>query len=353
MNRRKVKKPRRTAVKRTPDAAEKRERKLDQIGDPLRVLERYIDFAALADQVDELEPRPSGDRGGRPPYPTEVMIRILTLKHLYNLSDESMEFQLLDRLSFQRFCGLQGSATIPDRTTIWNFEQRLVRAEAGDAIFEAVQRELVRHGYIARCGQIVDATLIQAPRQHPSSEEREILQQEATPAHWNRHQRRQHDPDARWTKKHGCSYFGYKLSANVDVRHKLIRGCVISDAAEHDVRHLPALLDSANTSADVYADRGYAGRNQEQALQAQGYRPQIQRKASPGKKLDARQRKRNRRIARTRARGEHVFAVLAQCYGIGVRCIGLARAKLQLMFASAVYNMRRLASLREAGVPPF
>ena len=34
---------------------------------------------------------------------------------------------------------------------------------------------------------------------------------------------RQKDKDARWTKKHGRSLFGYKNHVNADARHKLIR----------------------------------------------------------------------------------------------------------------------------------
>jgi len=94
------------------------------------VLERHIDFTAIAEEVDDAAPRPSQARGGRPPYPTEVMVRILALKHLYNLADEALEYQLLDRLSFQRFCGLTDTANIPDRTTVWQFEQRLREAGA-------------------------------------------------------------------------------------------------------------------------------------------------------------------------------------------------------------------------------
>ncbi|MBK1736101.1 hypothetical protein CKO15_12640 [Halorhodospira abdelmalekii] len=119
------------------------------------------------------------------------------------------------------------------------------------------------------------------------------------------------------------------------------------------VCHLESVLHSCNTSADVYADKDYAGRRIEQQLREQGYRPRIQRKAAPKKPLGARQGRRNRRIARTRARVEHIFAALPQCYDIGVRCIGRARALLQLTFAAAAYNMRRLAFLRETGVTPF
>ncbi len=51
------------------------------------------------------------------------MVRVLVVKRLHGLSDEQTEFQLLDRRSFQRFCGLEHSMNIPDRTTIWNFAQ--------------------------------------------------------------------------------------------------------------------------------------------------------------------------------------------------------------------------------------
>ena len=54
-------------------------------------MEAHIDFAALAAEVDRVAPRPVSPQGGRPPFPTEIMVRILVLKRLYNLSDEQME----------------------------------------------------------------------------------------------------------------------------------------------------------------------------------------------------------------------------------------------------------------------
>ncbi|PHV11468.1 transposase, partial [Chitinimonas sp. BJB300] len=103
-------------------ASEEREAKLDQLGDALKVLGTHVDFAALAADIDRAAPRPSRARGGRPPFPTELMVRVLLVQQLFNLSDEQMEFQLLDRLSFQRFVGLRSSSQIPDRTTIWTFK---------------------------------------------------------------------------------------------------------------------------------------------------------------------------------------------------------------------------------------
>lgn len=75
-------------------------------GDPLTEIESHINFAALAAEMDRTAPRPVSAQGGRPPFPTETTVRILVLKRLYNLSDEQMEYQLLDRMSYQRFCGL-------------------------------------------------------------------------------------------------------------------------------------------------------------------------------------------------------------------------------------------------------
>lgn len=94
-------------IKESLFAAEERETKLNKLGDALQILEKHVDFTALAAAIDLAAPRPSRERGGRPPFPTEIMVRTLLLQQLYKLSDEQLEFQLLDRLSFQRFAGLR------------------------------------------------------------------------------------------------------------------------------------------------------------------------------------------------------------------------------------------------------
>ncbi len=119
-------------------AGQRWESKLDRLGDPLVALDMHIDFAAVAAELDREAPRPASAQGGWPPYPSETMIRVLVVKRLHNLSDEQVEFQLNDRQSFQRFFGLQHSANIPDRTTVWTFENR-IGPDAAKALFEAVQ----------------------------------------------------------------------------------------------------------------------------------------------------------------------------------------------------------------------
>jgi len=340
-------------IKESLFAAEEREAKLDRLGDVLQVLEKHVDFAALAAAIDQAAPRPGRERGGRPPFPTELMVRALMLQQLYNLSDEQTEFQLLDRLSFQRFVGLRRSSQIPDRTTLWTFRERLMTAGASETLFEAANRELAKHGYLARGGQIIDASLVPVPRQHVTQEERELIKEQATPADWTPAQRRQKDTEATWTKKHGKADFGYKVSASADQRYKLIRKLKISTARENDTCHLEEVLDSANTSRDLYGDKGYVDSAREARLKSQGWRVHIQRKAHKGKPLSACQNRRNTRIARTRARVEHVFAGLAHLGGKTLRCIGLARATLLLNWKAASYNLRRLCSLKTCGVMAF
>jgi len=340
-------------IKESLFAAEEREAKLDSLGDVLRVMEQHVDFKALAAEMDRVAPRPGRERGGRPPFPTELMVRAWILQNLYGLSDEQMEYQVLDRLSFQRFLGLRRSSQVPDRTTFWTFRERLTVAKAGDALFEAVHRQLAQHGDIARGGQMVDASLVPVPRQHVTEEERQLIKKRAMPVGWKPAQRRQKDTEATWTQKHGKSTFGYKVSVSADRRYKLIRKVKVSTASENDTLHLEDVLDHANTGHDLYGDKGYVDGKREQRLKAQGWRVHIQRKAQKGQPLSACQTRRNTRIARIRARVEHVFAALEQMGGKLLRGIGLDRATFQLTGKAAVYNLRRLCSLKACGVIAF
>ncbi|MHB1670201.1 transposase, partial [Thiomonas sp.] len=183
--------------------------------------------------------------------------------------------------------------------------------------------------------------------------EKEIVQQDAMPAEWSPAKRRQKDVQARWAQKHGKSYFGYKLSSSVDRRHKMIRCLHVSTASEHDTLHFEGVLDAGNTSRDVWTDKGYVDGEREQRPTAKGWRMHIQRKGQAGKPLSDCQERRNRRIAKTRARVEPIYASLEQMGGKALRAIGLDRATLHLHWKVAAYNLRRLCTLMEVGPQPF
>ena len=312
----------------------------------LAAMDGLIDFAAIAAQVDAACPRPDRSKGGRPPYPTEVMVRLLFIQSLYNLSDEDCEYQVLDRMSFQHFCRLDGALHIPDARTVWSFKQRLTPSGLGGrAIFEAVSQQLQAHGYIPRGGQIVDASIVQAPITQTRSDEREALNQGQTPEDWAPKRLQHTDRDARWTKKHGKSFYGYKLHANTDARYKLIRQAVVTAANVDDGQTLKQVLDPSNTGSRLLADRGYDAQANRELLQARQLRDGIARRAKPGQARRQRLDARNTAINRIRARGEHVFAGLEQLGGKCVRAMTLARNELAILLKCAAYNAKRLVWL--------
>jgi transposase, IS5 family len=159
-------------------AEEERGNRRAKMGDPLMGLSEHVDFVALAAGIDTASPRPSRAKGGRPPYSTVLMIKILVLQQLYNLADDALEYQLLDRRSFLQFLGLTNSSTIADAKTIWLFRDRLAQAGLGTQLFDEGQQQLLAQGYQARCGQIIDASLVQAPVQRNKREEAQNRQTE-------------------------------------------------------------------------------------------------------------------------------------------------------------------------------
>ena len=82
-------------------------------------------YPKLAKAIDRKQVTSDRSRAGRPPYPTELMLRLLVLQQMVNLSDDALEYQVLDRASFQRFVGLQKGSQIPDAKTLWVWRERL------------------------------------------------------------------------------------------------------------------------------------------------------------------------------------------------------------------------------------
>lgn len=285
---------------------------------------------------------------GRKPIDALVLFRMLVLESLYNLSDEQIEYQVRDRLSFTRFLGLGFESRIPDGTTLWLFREKLAKAGLLEKLFERFGQHLEAKGYIARGGQMVDATIVAVPRQRNSREENEQVKAGITPEEWKKKpaKNRQKDKDARWTKKHDKSFFGYKNHVNADARHKLIRDYEVSDASVHDSQKFDDLLNRANTSAEVYADSAYRSAETERRLKARGFRSRVQERGRRNCPLTPAQVAANHRKSRVRVRVEHVFGAQENAPGGRlVRTIGIVRAKLKIGLQNLAYNIRRLVIL--------
>jgi len=329
---------------------EDRLRQLNQGGDPLPRLNAMIDWELFRGDLEAIRDRERKSNAGRPPFDVVLMFKILVLQSLYNLSDDATEYQIRDRLSFMRFLGLPLGDRVPDAKTIWLFREQLTDAGLIEPLFVRFDQYLHANGFAARKGQIIDASIVSAPRQRNTREENATIKQGRTPEAWkeNPHKQRQKDSHARWAKKNGVTYYGYKNHVCVDAKHKLIRRWVVTDAAVHDSQVFEPLLDDDNTCADVWADSAYRSPQNMETLARGGFRERLQRKGARGRPLSEAERRGNRTRSKVRSRIEHVFGVQTmRAGGLLLRSIGILRARCKIGLRNLAYNMDRFGQLAE------
>jgi len=341
---------------------------LSKFGDPLERLAGPVNFEAFRYRLDKALKRSDGAKGGRPPYDPVLMFKVLILQALYNLSDEQAEFMIRDRLSFMRFLGLGMKDTAPDATTIWLFREHLTQARAMEKLFARFDKVLTAQGYLAMSGQLMDATIVPAPRQRNNDEEKQAIKEGRIPEDWRDKptKLRQKDRDARWTVKFSKAKpredgslprdlaipaFGYKNHVSTDRRFGLIRKWTVTSASAHDGARLPDLLDNNNTASDVWADTAYRSQKNEAHMAKHGFVSQVHRKKPKGKPMSERTSKANGRKSKVRAKVEHVFATQKTRMGLFIRTIGMERAKTKIGMVNLAYNMKRLVWLDARGAP--
>ena len=208
-----------------------------------------------------------------------------------------------------RFLDLGLHDPAPDATTIWLFREALVEAKLIDTLFQLFDQHLTGRGFIARGGQIIDATIVSAPKQRNTREENETVKAGKTPADWEKKPAKnsQKDKDARWTKKHGKSYYGYKNHVGIDKTHKLIRKWDTTDASVHDSQKIDDILDPSNTGRTVWADSAYRSAEIEAKLTAMGLKSRVHLKGVRGQAaFGERQRKEYGALGGARPRRAHI-----------------------------------------------
>jgi IS5 family transposase len=271
------------------------------------------------------------------------MFKILVLQSMYNLSDEQTQFQILDRHTFKRFLGLRDEMSIPDQKTIWLFRETLTLQGIVRKLFDMFDRDLIKAGFTAKKGQIVDATFVEAPRQRNTRKDNETIKSGDTPDDWkgNSSKLSQKDLDARWTKKNNETHYGYKNHLNVDVKNKLIRDYEVTPADVHDSQVLDKLFDSDNTGKALWADSAYKSEEIDKKLKRRKLKNNINRKGYRNHPVSIFQQAMNKKRSSIRARIEHVNARLDSMVGRWIHCIGRLRADGKIGLTNLVYNMMR------------
>lgn len=339
---------------------DERYQRLSEAGDPLERLVELVDFEMFRSDLDAALDYKCGPQGGRKPKDVVMMFKVLVLQALYGLSDPQAEYQILDRRSFGRFLGLDDGDDVPDETTIWRYREALTKAGVIEQLFERFDTWLKNNGYLAMGGQIVDASIIQAPRQRMTEEEKEIVKGGGIPDDWKNKPNKlaRKDRDARWMVKYSKAkadptkpdakrvdiavpMFGYKDHISIDRKFGFIRKYTVTDASRYDGYELANVLDRDNTASDVWADSAYGSKKNRKMLNKRGLKADIHTKKPKGKPMSERARKANSRRSKVRSFVEHPFAHMKGPMNLFIRTVGIARAKTKIGMANLIYNFRR------------
>jgi IS5 family transposase len=144
-----------------------------------------------------------------------------------------------------RFLDLGLGDSVPDATTIWTFRETLTRAGAVERLFALFHRQLRTQGYLAMSGQLVDATIVAAPKQRNTKAEKQAIREGRVPEDWHDQpaKLRQKDRDARWTVKTTKARPGEGETRMVDLaipefRRRACRGATGAGPHQHGIRRV-------------------------------------------------------------------------------------------------------------------
>ena len=303
--------------------------KLQEIGN-------FVNWNRILKEVEVID-KSGSSRGGRPRKPLEWMVKMLFIQNLYNLSDPELEEQMIDRLSFQEFVGINFNNEIPDFTTLWRFKESLIEHKILDKIFELILEQLDGEGLILKRGTIVDATIIKSknrPMRNTKREELEKLKTEGKKVS------SQLDTDAKSTEKNGKKYYGYKGHIGVDDGSKIIRRRTFTSAGVHDSQPEDELY--SGDELYKFGDKANSNTEKKKKARSSGIFYGILDKAKRNHPLSNRQKKRNKQYSKVRAKVEHPLAFIKSKlkYRIAM-ATNLARNKLKFDMCVILYNINR------------
>ena len=308
--------------------------KVQGLGDRLDLMKRQIDWEAFRPIVANVY-RDNEQVGGRPHTDEVIIVRALLLQSWYGLSDEQLEYQCNDRLSFRAFLGFPES--VPDFSTVWLARERLKEAGKDTAIWTELQRQLDEKGFTIAKGVIQDATFVEAERGRARQTREKKAEEDGKEIIYTDKQRAHMDKDGTHTAKHGQVHYGYKMHLKSDVKHGLIRDIETTTAKDHDGK--TNLVDKEDGKA--YRDRGYCF-----FPLPEGVKDMTMQRAVRGRPLTEKEEERNRRISKIRSPGERPFAVMKEVFHDGVTYVTtLARVHLKNIFVCFAYNLYQLVTL--------
>lgn len=175
-------------------------------------------------------------------------------------------------------------------------------------------------GYFLKKGTLIDATIIEAPKNKSNSKKEWI------------------DKDASSTKKGSIWYRGYKAHAGLDFGSNLIADIITTTAKVGDSCVFDLLVPEYSRA--VIADKGYYNQERKRDLRSRGVFCGILDKAAAKKKLSNSQKKRNKKLSSSRAFVEHPFNVIKNWFGFKkTRFVGILKNTAQMFMLASLYNI--------------
>lgn len=323
--------------------------KLSQLGDPLEKLNQNIDFELFRNVLELGFEKVAKGKGGRRPFDYVMMFKILILQRYYNLSDDQIEYQINDRMSFMRFLNLTIADVIPDSKTVWNFREQIIDLKIVDVVFDLFLKELEQLGLVVNEGKIIDASFIEVPKQRNTRAENKQIKNGERPESFdeNPNKKEQKDLDARWTKKNNISHFGYKNHVKADAKSKIIVKYEVTDASVHDSQVLENLLDEKDADEDFYGDSAYRGKKQQDIISQKEMIDKTCAKGYKNSPLNDQAKAINKEKSRVRSRVEHIFGFMENSMnGMNLYAIGIKRVEGLVGLMNLTYNMFRKIQLQ-------
>lgn len=288
-----------------------------ELGDKLVSIGNSIDWDGFRPIFSDLYKNNKGF-GGRPNIDPIIMLKMLFIQQLYNISDQQLEREVADRISFRIFLGT--TEVIPDSTTVWLFRERLANTGKDKKIWSELQRQLDSMNLKVKKGIIQDATFITSDPGHAN---KDVMRGDEAQTRRSK--------DGTWSKKGSKSFFGYKLHIAMDVDYGLVRAIETTTASLHDSQ-----VDLAKEGQIRYADKGYFGAT------TKGYDAAM-RKATRGCPLSYNDKMRNSRISSIRSPVERTFAFIKRVAKAGHSTVTtVRRTRVKNVFTCFVFNVYHL-----------
>jgi len=335
--------------------------KLEKLGDQLIAMRDKVKWELFREIIEKAIRKSDYSKGGRPPWDVILMFKIVMLQQWYNLSDENTEYQINDRLSFQRFLGIECGEKVPDKNTIWDFKEAIANAGIDRELFDLFNNYLNEKKIITNKGSIIDATFVTVDKRHTTKRDDESLKEGDCPHDLHEecakrlesgeikddeHVFSQLDFDARWTKKGDESFFGYKDHVKCDKDSKIITDFTVTDASVHDSQELINLVSKDDTTIDL--DSGYTGKDIKDEILEEypNVELNICSRAYRNRPLTDEEKGINKIISRRRCRIEHIFGYMTRFMGgLVLRCHGIRRAYRDICNKNLAYNLKRFVCI--------